>query len=208
VQPLHTRAPRGQASGYRFRAQPGKSSRGQARRRFNARGEAPAVDQARRGGRPRRLAAAPSGARASSCWSWSSFSGQRTCSARGPSRPPRRAAGSSCRSRTRRCPVRVCRRLGRSRSGGGGFNGPVTIATTGDYFDLFDENGLDPDPEAATTNGDLLIWEFGPPHGDVLTVTFDARLEPASHLRRSAETSVLVDRDAVVSVRYSTVVMP
>jgi len=90
----------------------------------------------------------------------------------------------------------------------GGFNGPVTIATTGDYFDLFDENGLDPDPEAATTDGDLLIWEFGPPHGDVLTVTFDARLEPASHLRRSAETSVVVDREAVVSVRYSTVVMP
>jgi hypothetical protein len=43
----------------------------------------------------------------------------------------------------------------------GGFNGPVTIATTGDYFDLFVENGLDPDPEAATTSGDLLIWEFG-----------------------------------------------
>ena len=90
----------------------------------------------------------------------------------------------------------------------GGFDGPVTIATTGHYFELFDENGLDPDPEAATTDGDLLIWEFGPPRGDVLTVTFDARLEPASHLRRSAETSVLVDREAVVSVRYSTVVMP
>lgn len=90
----------------------------------------------------------------------------------------------------------------------GGFDGPVTIATTGDYFALFDENGLDPDPEAATTDGDLRIWEFGPPLGDVLTVTFDARLEPASHLRRSAETSVLVDREAVVSVRYSTLVMP
>jgi hypothetical protein len=90
----------------------------------------------------------------------------------------------------------------------GGFDSPIMIATTGDYFDLFDENGLDPDPEAATTDGNLLVWEFAPPHGDVLTVTFDARIEPASHLRRSAETSVLVDREAVVSVRYSTVTMP
>lgn len=90
----------------------------------------------------------------------------------------------------------------------GGFDGPVTIATTGEYFHLFDENGLDPDPDAATATPDLLVWEFQPPDGDVLEVTFDARLEPASHLGRSAETSILVNGAPVVSVRYTTVVMP
>ena len=90
----------------------------------------------------------------------------------------------------------------------GGFDGPVTIATTGDYFDLFDENGLDPDPQGATTHGDLLLWEFAAPEGDVLTVTFDARLEPASHFRRSAQTSVMVDDVPVVSVTYTSLAMP
>lgn len=90
----------------------------------------------------------------------------------------------------------------------GGFDGPVTIATTGEYFHLFDENGLDPDPDAATATPDLLVWEFDPPDGEVLTVDFDARLEPASHLGRSAETSILVDGAPVVSVAYRTVVMP
>ena len=90
----------------------------------------------------------------------------------------------------------------------GGFDGPVTIATTDQYFNLFDENGLDPDPDAATATPGLLIWEFEPPAGEELTVSFDARLEPASHLGRSAETSILVDGAPVVSVRYTTVVMP
>jgi hypothetical protein len=90
----------------------------------------------------------------------------------------------------------------------GGFDGPVTIATTDEYFGLFDENGLDPDPQAATTSGGFLLWEFAPPEGDVLTVTFDARLEPASHFLGSAKTSVLVDRVPVVSVSYTTLAMP
>jgi len=75
----------------------------------------------------------------------------------------------------------------------GGFDGPVIIGTTGRYFDLFDKNALDPDPDAATTSEDLIVWEFAPPDGEELTVTLDARLEPASHWRRSATTSVLVD---------------
>ena len=90
----------------------------------------------------------------------------------------------------------------------GGFDGPVTLATTNGYFDLFDENGLDPDPASARTSGDLLVWEFEPPSGDVLTVTFDARLEPASHAPHSGRTSILVDRRPVVSVAYTTLVMP
>jgi hypothetical protein len=90
----------------------------------------------------------------------------------------------------------------------GGFDGPVTIATTGAYFDLFDENGIDPEPSSSTSQNDLLLWEFEPPVGDVLTVSFDARLEPAVQQGRSAETSVLVDGRPVVTVKYSTRVMP
>ncbi|MBA2313068.1 MAG: hypothetical protein H0V97_09760, partial [Actinobacteria bacterium] len=55
----------------------------------------------------------------------------------------------------------------------------MTVATTLDYFELFDENGLDPDPSAATVSGELLVWTFDPPEGETLTVALDARLGPA-----------------------------
>ena len=90
----------------------------------------------------------------------------------------------------------------------GGFDGPVVLATTSRYLELFDENGLDPDPRTATATGELTIWEFEPPPGEELTVTFDGRLEPAFHTGRSATTSVLVDGEPVVTVSYRTVVMP
>jgi hypothetical protein len=90
----------------------------------------------------------------------------------------------------------------------GGFDGPVTIATTGEYLDMFDENGLDPDPSSSTATADLVIWEFEPPEGETLTVSFDARLEPAVQVGRTGETSVLVDGKSVVRVGYTTRVMP
>lgn len=90
----------------------------------------------------------------------------------------------------------------------GGFQAPVTLATTSAYLDLFDQNALTPTPDRATASADLTIWEFAPPRGDELTVRLDARIEPAFHLGRSAETSVLVEGEPVASVRYRTVVMP
>jgi hypothetical protein len=92
----------------------------------------------------------------------------------------------------------------------GGFQGPVTLATTDEYFDLFDENGLDPDPQKATDDGQRIIWEFeAPEQGDTLTVSFDARIEPAQQLRRvAARTAVLDDGAVAVSVDYATFVMP
>jgi hypothetical protein len=90
----------------------------------------------------------------------------------------------------------------------GGFDGPITLATTGDYLDMFDENGLDPDPSSSTATEDLIVWEFEPPSGDTLTVSFDARLEPAVQVGRSGETAVLVDGRSVVRVAYTTRVMP
>lgn len=90
----------------------------------------------------------------------------------------------------------------------GGFQGPVSVATTAGYFGLFDENDLEPDPDASTATLQRVVWEFAPPAGEDLVVRLDARLEPAFHLGREAETSILVDGRPVVSVRYRTVVMP
>jgi hypothetical protein len=90
----------------------------------------------------------------------------------------------------------------------GGFDGPITIATTLDYLNMFDENGLDPDPSSSTATEEVVIWEFEPPDGDTLGISFDARLEPAVQSGRSGKTAVLVDGEAVVRVGYTTRVMP
>jgi hypothetical protein len=90
----------------------------------------------------------------------------------------------------------------------GGFSGPVQVATTSTYFNLFDFNNLDPVPSKQTTSADLSIWEFDPPVGDTLRITFDGRLEPARQHGSVATTSVLRDEVPVVSIRYQTRVMP
>lgn len=90
----------------------------------------------------------------------------------------------------------------------GGFDGPVTIAVLSDYLDMFDENGLDPDPSKATQDGDRVIWEFEPPPGDTLSVSFDARIEPAVQWGRDGLVQVLDGDDPVVEVRYRTWVVP
>ena len=93
----------------------------------------------------------------------------------------------------------------------GGFDGKtVTIATTAGYFDLFDENSLDPDPQSATSSGEDIIWEFEKPKGDTLTVDFDARVGPSvqSLWPPEAVTAVIDGGERVVEVRYRTRVWP
>ncbi len=93
----------------------------------------------------------------------------------------------------------------------GGFGDEeVTVAVTSSYFDAFDENGLDPDPAESTSDGERSIWKFEPPAGDVMTVSFDARIEPGVQLTRvKGEVSVLDPSGAdVVTARFRTVVLP
>ena len=93
----------------------------------------------------------------------------------------------------------------------GGFQGKtVTIATTAGYFDLFDENGLDPDPQSSRSAGEDIVWEFERPDGDTLTIDFDARVGPSvqSLWPPEATTAVLEGKRRVVEVRYRTRVWP
>jgi hypothetical protein len=89
----------------------------------------------------------------------------------------------------------------------GGFDGQIVVRTTNSYFELFDENGLDPDPASATQDADELIWAFEPPSGDTFTLSFDARIEPGAQWGRDATTVVEVD-GARGAVSYRTWVMP
>ncbi len=92
----------------------------------------------------------------------------------------------------------------------GGFDGDVTIAIELDYLRLWDENGLNPAPSDETTSGDLLVWTYPPPdQGDVLTIDYDARIEPAAQQGRSGSVALLDEDGArLVSVSFTTRVLP
>lgn len=91
----------------------------------------------------------------------------------------------------------------------GGFDGPVTVATNSSYFDLFDENSFDPDPESTTSDGERIIWEFEPPdEGDTMDVSLDTRVGPNIQLGTSGRTEILDEGQPVVTVEYKTWIMP
>ncbi|MGQ0519530.1 MAG: hypothetical protein ACT4PX_00080 [Actinomycetota bacterium] len=91
----------------------------------------------------------------------------------------------------------------------GGFDGPITLASTASYFDLFDENSLDPDPSSSTSDGERVLWEFETPDaGDTVEVSLDTRMGPNVQWGARGETAVLVDGEPVASVAYRTWVMP
>jgi hypothetical protein len=90
----------------------------------------------------------------------------------------------------------------------GGFDGPIRIATSRTYLHLFDYNVIHPQPAKETGTPDLVVWEFDPPPGQTFRVSFDGRLEPTEHLSQRASTSVLEGDVPVVTVHYTTRVVP
>lgn len=91
----------------------------------------------------------------------------------------------------------------------GGFDGPVVLAVRSSFFEVFDENGLDPDPSKVTASREWTYLEFDPPPGDTLTVSFDARIEPGVQLRSVRGETAVIDRGTrAATVRYTMRVMP
>ncbi len=86
----------------------------------------------------------------------------------------------------------------------------VALAVTASYFDAFDENGLDPDPSESVNDGERTIWRFDPPPGDVMTVSFDARIQPDVQMSRVKGSASVLDPSGadVVTVDFRTLVLP
>lgn len=90
----------------------------------------------------------------------------------------------------------------------GGFGRTLTLAITGDYFDIFETQGFHPDPDSATRTGDTLLLTFTAPPGEVFVVSYDAYIQPSSQLGRSAHVAVLRAGKPVVGVDLSTHLIP
>lgn len=91
----------------------------------------------------------------------------------------------------------------------GGFDGPVRIAVDQEYLRMWDENGVVPAPAEEGLVDGWVVWEFDPPSGDTLLVSYDARIEPAAQDGRSGTVAVLDDDDVVLAeVEFTTRLMP
>jgi hypothetical protein len=90
----------------------------------------------------------------------------------------------------------------------GGFDGPVTLAVTGDYFDIFEAQGITPQPSDETQDDSTYYLTFTKPPGDTLVVAWDIYVQPSSQRGRGGTLSVVEDGQPVASVNFTTRLLP
>jgi hypothetical protein len=90
----------------------------------------------------------------------------------------------------------------------GGFGKDLTLAISGDYFNIFETQGFHPEPADETRDAHTLYLTFTAPPGDTLVVDFDAYIQPSSQRGRSARVSVMEGDTPVVSVDIDTRLLP
>ncbi|GMA22625.1 hypothetical protein GCM10025864_03840 [Luteimicrobium album] len=90
----------------------------------------------------------------------------------------------------------------------GGFGKDVELRVTTAYFDIFESQGLDPEPSDETSDGTDDTWTFETPEGDTFEVAFDAYIQPSSHRGASDRVAVLVHGREVASTPFRTTLLP
>ena len=90
----------------------------------------------------------------------------------------------------------------------GGFDGDVELSIDNDFLQLWDVNGVFPSPADERSAGDAVVWTFDPPDGEVLTVFYEARIEPGMQLIRREATVSLLDPNEVLRADFTTKVRP
>ncbi len=85
----------------------------------------------------------------------------------------------------------------------------ITLRIEANYLEMFDENGLEPDPSASFRSEEWIWWTFDVPSSSTeFEASFDARLEPAVQWGRRGSVALEVDGTQMASVSIQTWVMP
>lgn len=85
----------------------------------------------------------------------------------------------------------------------------INIRVDARYLEMFDENGLEPDPSASFQSGEWVWWTFDvPPSSTEFRASFDARLEPAVQWGSEGSATLEVDGQEMTGVTFRTWVMP
>lgn len=91
----------------------------------------------------------------------------------------------------------------------GGFDGPITLALTGDYLDIYETQAFHPEPSASMRDATTLFLEFDPPpSGEVFVVAYDAYIQPGSQLGKDAGVAVVDQGVQTARVEFTTRLLP
>jgi hypothetical protein len=91
----------------------------------------------------------------------------------------------------------------------GGYGKELTLAVTGDYFDIYETQGFSPEPSATTRDARTLYLTFDAPEGEVFTLAYDAYIQPSSQRGEDGTVSVLGSTgEPVVTVEFETRLWP
>jgi hypothetical protein len=90
----------------------------------------------------------------------------------------------------------------------GGFTGPLELAISRPWIEVWDENGMYPGPDKETGDGNWVVYEFEPPDGETFRFFYDARLEPARQESVAGAVELRENGVAIASVTFETTVRP
>jgi hypothetical protein len=89
------------------------------------------------------------------------------------------------------------------------FSDPIRIRMANRYFDLFDENGFDPDADSQTMDPQFSYLEYAPPPGNDLLIVSDTRIEPSRQRGEKGSVSLLDDQGRpLVTASFRTWIWP
>jgi hypothetical protein len=91
----------------------------------------------------------------------------------------------------------------------GGFPAKITLAVTTAYFRIFETQGFYPDADSATNDGKFVYFDFDTqPGSDDFLVDYDAYIQPASQLGRSATVKLIIGGKVVTTASLHTWLVP
>lgn len=92
---------------------------------------------------------------------------------------------------------------------GGPLPPEVEVRTSSSYLDVFDENGIGPEPRDQTADAQDAVWTFDTdPGARSLVVAFDARVQPGWRAPVEGTTTVTAGDAPPLAVRYRTWILP
>jgi hypothetical protein len=78
-----------------------------------------------------------------------------------------------------------------------GFSEPITVRVRSAYLRSFDFNGMDPVPDATTSDGGWIEWEWDPPRTEHFEVSIDSRVEPGVQWAVDGTTEVVAEGETL-----------
>ena len=84
----------------------------------------------------------------------------------------------------------------------------ITVEVSSEYLSMFDENGLDPQPDSATSDGTVETWIYQLDDVMRLHIDFDARLQPNIHSGMTGTVRIAGPGIAPAEVEFRTWVFP